>query len=86
MYLNGGYNVTMRVTKCKHLPFDAGKAAYFERLCLQNSLRGSLTVLLQNKNLFKLSKHKCLLPLLKKHYSYKTERASITEFLTLSIS
>ena len=43
----------MQVTKCKHLPFDAGNTAYFDRLRMQNSLRGNtavwLTVLLQTK-------------------------------------
>ena len=29
----------MQVTRYKHLPFDAGKNAYFDRLRLQNSLR-----------------------------------------------
>ena len=27
----------MLVTKCKYLPFDAGKAAHLDRLCLENS-------------------------------------------------
>ena len=31
----------MQVTKCKYLPFDAGKTAYFDRLRLQYSLRES---------------------------------------------
>ena len=42
-YSNSCYNVTMLVTKCKHLPFDAGNTAHLDRLCLENSLRESRT-------------------------------------------
>ena len=35
----------MQVTKWKHLPFDAKKTPYFDRLCLQNSLRGNRPIL-----------------------------------------
>ena len=58
------YNVTVPVTMFKHLPFNAGKTAHLDRLCLDNSPKtvGPISVDCLSvgcKNLLRLSKHKC---------------------------
>ena len=35
------YNVSVPDTMFKYLPFSAGKTAYLDRLCLENSLKES---------------------------------------------
>ena len=42
-YWKSCYNDTMLVTKYKYLPFDARTTAHLDRLCLENSLRESMT-------------------------------------------
>ena len=47
----------------KYLPYSAGKTAHLDRLCLENSLKDSRANVGQlfdvNKNILRLSKHKC---------------------------
>ena len=47
----------------KYLPYSAGKTAHLDRLCLENSLKDSRAnvgrLFVVNKNILRLSKHKC---------------------------
>ena len=53
----------MPVTVFKYLLFNAGKTAHLDRLCLENSLKGSRAnfgrLFVVNKIILRLSKHKC---------------------------
>ena len=79
----------MQVTKCKHLPFDAEKTAYFDRLGLLNSLRGSrgqFWFIVTKQKFIKIKPIQMLCYLCYKHCSNNTEIALITLFFFLSIS